>query len=302
MILAFHLFICLFEVFIYEDFIRAVLPERRWSRGQRMLMVIFTALGIWWINRLGLTIINFIGFPVCLLFLTFLLCKANWMKMVLFCFLGFFIIAGCEFLVGYLTAGRPGGQEKELIRTLTAKLTAFLFLHVAKSFPGRRKSEYAPFETVWFYLPPAASILVYFGLLYGPGGSQDHGFGRYFITAGCIGLMAMNLIIFFFYEKMIAAMEERREKENFDIKSRFEEKYYTQLEAVNEEYGQIVHDMRHIFQVIGSLAQSDNNENIVELLKKMETNIENVGSHFFCDNRIVNAVLAEKNRKLKDWE
>lgn len=49
--------------------------------------------------------------------------------------------------------------------------------------------------------------------------------------------------------------------------------------------------------MIGSLALSGGNENIVKLLENLKANIENVGSHFICDNKIVNAVLAGKEQE-----
>ncbi|MCM1426143.1 MAG: GHKL domain-containing protein [Eubacterium sp.] len=72
------------------------------------------------------------------------------------------------------------------------------------------------------------------------------------------------------------------------------EKYYRDLEKMQEQYDTFLHDIRHMMRTIASLAQEGDCEKIGSLIKDARASLENIEWKMICSHKVLNALLVER--------
>lgn len=82
------------------------------------------------------------------------------------------------------------------------------------------------------------------------------------------------------------------ELENTRLK--LEEKYYSDLEKLHEQYDIFLHDMKHTMRTIAALSEEGNCKEIGRLIEKMQTTLGSIDDQIICSHKILNSLLAER--------
>lgn len=83
-------------------------------------------------------------------------------------------------------------------------------------------------------------------------------------------------------------------KQNENNVSAMREKYYQDLEAMQEQYDVFIHDMRHTMRTIAALSQQGNCKEIERLIKELKISLAHIEQKMICSHKILNALLAER--------
>lgn len=296
--------ICVFEVYILYDFLHNILEERTKNR-----IIITTVLGIiaaliYGINYFQISQINLIG--VALLFLLgtiFLFCGG--LKARISYYLIFYIImVGMEFVVGifFTIITSPDYFIKELypfkyfVLVIITKLMAYMALRLIKLFLNRKEIGMRGKLLKMAFVVPVTTMLLYAGLFYANIQIEE---GKVILCIGCMLLLFSNVLVFYIIEKLTFVMEQNSEYELMDLQNTLNHTYYERMEEKHKQYA---HNLKEYLQTISGLATKCKSEEIVDILKDMEVEVDSISDKIYTNNSILNALLCEKELQAQKEE
>jgi sensor histidine kinase regulating citrate/malate metabolism len=89
-------------------------------------------------------------------------------------------------------------------------------------------------------------------------------------------------------------MNQNREYELMEMQNSLNKAYYGKLEEVGMQHKRYAHDLKEYLQTIGGLAVKCQSDEIVNILKDMEIEIDNIPDKIYTNNSTLNALLCEK--------
>lgn len=91
-----------------------------------------------------------------------------------------------------------------------------------------------------------------------------------------------------------------RRKRKKDICIALKEKYYQDLETMQEQYDVFLHDMKHSMRTIAALAETGDCDGIGDLVKDLRVTLGNIEWKMICSHKILNALLVERKAYADD--
>ena len=85
-----------------------------------------------------------------------------------------------------------------------------------------------------------------------------------------------------------------------DICAALKEKYYQDLETMQEQYDVFLHDMKHTMRTIAALAETGDCDRIGCLIKDLRVALGNIEWKMICSHKILNALLVERKEYADD--
>lgn len=97
------------------------------------------------------------------------------------------------------------------------------------------------------------------------------------MIVGTILLLFANVFTFYCIEELLTkAQEKNKEYELLNYQNKDEEIYYEKMEEISSEHRKYVHNLKVNIQTISGLTAQGKSEEIMGLLKEMETEIESI--------------------------
>ena len=78
------------------------------------------------------------------------------------------------------------------------------------------------------------------------------------------------------------------------------EKYYQDLETMQEQYDVFLHDMKHTMRTVAALAETGDCDRIGHLIKDLRVALGNIEWKMICSHKILNALLVERKEYADD--
>lgn len=293
------LLICIFEIYVFYDFLRDILEKRfdnKWITGA-VLGLMSVALYI--INQFNMTQINLIGVPVLFFFGIEILFCENWKTKISYCLMFYIIMLSMEFVAGILFMAISNDdfltEEKNpfgnFFLIIITKLLSYVVVRLIKLFINRKETGMRGKLLKIAFLLPVTTILLYTGLFYA---NIQIGKGKIILSIGCILLLFSNVLLFYIIEKLTSVMEQNSEYKMMELQNSLNNVYYSKLEEVGIRHKKYAHDLKEYLQTIGGLATKCKSDEIVEILKDMEVEIDSIPDKIHTSNSILNALLCEK--------
>lgn len=292
-------FICVFEVYVFYDFLHDILEKRTENK-----MCIMTVLGIllatlFGVNQLQISQLNLIAVPVLFLLGTVFLFCGN-LKARIFYYLIFYVImTGMECVVCFLYAILFPLEIsvielfpfRNLILAILLKLLSYVALRMIKLFLAKREVGMKGRLLKMTFLFPLTTMLLYAGLYYANIQIEE---GKWLLCMGVLLLLFSNILVFYIIEKLAFVMEENSEYELMDLQNTLNHAYYEKMEEVEEKQKQYAHNLKEYLQTINGLAVKNRSEEIVDILKEMEVEIDSIADKIYTEHHILNALLCQK--------
>lgn len=287
--------ICIFEAFMFYDFLHDFF-EKRTKNGYIIISVLgIMAVSIGTINYFQIMQLNLIGVGIVFLLGTVFLFYGSLKKKMSYWLIFYSIMLGMEFVVAILftimTSSQLQNKEyfpsRDFFITLICKLMTYVVLRLVKMFFQRKEVVYSGKLLNMTFILPVTTILIYFGLV-------QVLESKIFLWLGCILLLFCNVLVFYIIGKLIYVTEQNREYDLINLQYTLNHAYYERLEEVEEKHKQYAHDLKEYLQTISGLAISCKNEEIVSILKDMEVEINSISDKIYTNNRILNALICEK--------
>ncbi len=292
-------FICIFEIYVYYDFLQDILEKRLENKCVIGATLGFMAVALYVINQFDISQINLIGVPLLFFFGIVILFCGNWKTKISYCLMLYIIMLSMEFVAGilfmairnddFLTVEKnPFGNFFLIIIT---KLLSYVALRLIRLFINRKEIGMRGKLLKMAFLLPITTILLYTGLFYA---NIQIGRGKIILSIGCILLLFSNVLVFYIIEKLTCVMEQNSEYEMMELQNSLTHVYYSKLEEVGIRHKKYAHDLKEYLQTIGGLAAKCKSHEIVEILKDMEVEIDSIPDKLYTSNNILNALLCEK--------
>lgn len=293
------LLICMFEVYVFYDFLHNILEKR--TENKILISIVLGVMSVIMcgINHFQVSQINLLGGVLLFLLGTFFLFDGNVKTKISYYLIFYIIMTGMEFVVGifFIIITSSEFLTKELypfrnfILVIITKLASYVVLRLIKMFINSKEvGTRGKFLKITF-LFPMTTILVYAGLFYADIQIEE---GKIVLCIGCILLLFSNVLVFYIIERLTFVMEQNSEYELINLQNTLNNAYYGKLEEVEKKHKQYAHDLKEYLQTIGGLATKCKNEEIVHILKDMEVEIDSIPDKTYIDNSILNALLCEK--------
>lgn len=299
--------ICVFEVYICYDFLRDIIEERTKNR-----IIITTVLGIMavlicGINYFQISQINLVGVLLIFLFETLFLFCGSLKARISYYLIFYIIMAGMEFVVGIfftiITSSDYFIKElypfKYFLLVIITKLMAYMALRLIKLFLNRKEIGMRGRLLKMAFVVPVTTMLLYAGLFYANIQIEE---GKVILCIGCMLLLFSNVLVFYIIEKLTYVMEQNSEYELMDLQNTLNHTYYKRMEEVEEKHKQYAHNLKEYLQTISGLATKCKSEEIVDILKDMEVEVDSISDKIYTSNSILNALLCEKELQAQKEE
>lgn len=95
-------FICIFEIYVYYDFLQDILEKRLENKCVIGATLGFMAVALYVINQFDISQINLIGVPLLFFFGIVILFCGNWKTKISYCLMLYIIMLSMEFVAGIL--------------------------------------------------------------------------------------------------------------------------------------------------------------------------------------------------------
>lgn len=297
-------FVCLFEVYIFFDFLHDILENKLRNKGILVIALAGISLVMCGINQLHISQLNLLGgivlFLICIVFMFY----GDSKKKISYFLIFYIIMTGMEFVVGLLFVSIVSPETvtyelypfRNFIMVIITKLLSFVALRLIKLFWNRKEVGMRGKLLKMTFLFPVTTIMLYAGLFYA---NAQVGKGKSILCLGCILLLFSNVLVFYIVEKLTLVLEQNKEYEMMRLQNTFNHTYYQKLEEMGQKQKQYAHDLKEYLQTIGGLAVKNRNVEIVDIIKSMEVEIDSISDKMYTNHSILNALLCEKEQCAK---
>lgn len=291
--------ICAFEVYIFYDFLHDILEKRTENKILISVVLGIMSLVMCGINHFELSQLNLLGAILLFLLGTFILFDGNAKTKISYWLIFYIIMIGMEFVIGiffvFITSSEFLTKElypfRNFLLVIITKLVSYIVLRLVKMFINSKEVGTRGKLLKMTFIFPITTILVYTGLFYANIQMEK---GRMLLCMGCIFLLFSNVLVFYIIEKLTFVMEQNSEYELISLQNTLNNTHYGKLEEVERKHRQYAHDLKEYLQTIGGLAIKCKSEEIVDILKDMEVEIDSIPDKTYINNSILNTLLCEK--------
>lgn len=293
------LLICMFEVYVFYDFLNDILEKKTENK-----IFIFVVLGVISVLMIGINYfqisqINLLGALLLFLLGEFFLFDGNVKTKIFYYIIFYTVMTGMEFVVGIFftlfTSSEYLAEElfpfRNFLLVTITKLASFVALRLIKMFINSKEVGTRGKYLKITFLFPVTTMLVYAGLFYADIQMKN---GKIVLCIGCILLLFSNVLVFYIIEKLTLVLEQNSEYELINLQNTLNNTYYGKLEEVEKKHKRYAHDLKEYLQTIGGLAAKCKSEEIINILKDMEVEIDSIPDKTYINNSILNALLCEK--------
>ena len=176
---------------------------------------------------------------------------------------------------------------------------AYMALRLIKLFLNRNEIGMRGRLLKMAFAVPVTTMLLYAGLFYANIQIEE---GKVILCIGCMLLLFSNVLVFYIIEKLTYVMEQNSEYELMDLQNTLNHTYYKRMEDVEEKHKQYAHNLKEYLQTISGLATKCKSEEIVDILKDMEVEVDSISDKIYTSNSILNALLCEKELQAQKEE
>lgn len=234
-----------------------------------------------------------VGSNILLCFLVTCIYKENWLKGITLSIL----INTISFLfesVSYLIILRYSLVNIEFILSFVSTLVTYIFVMTLDKFINRKTDEKLSLaHWMSIFIVPSVSIYVVFILVL-----SEHKI--VYTELGVIGLLIVNFLIFYLYDELAEAFEEKYQKTLLKQNS---DAYLNQLELIknsNDNLRILRHDFKNHILALSSMAKKQENEKIISYLDSMQNQLLVKGNYVCTHNISFDSILNFKLHKANE--
>lgn len=303
-----NLLTCSFEIIMLNSFSNTLLGNRRKGGGLYNLgIMVFTIITQTSINCFDNTLINLLFVPIIFCIYVIMNYSDSLLKciciVVCFYMLGIapeFVISVIFSLTSYKDAEEILGNELSgLCLVVAAKIITFIIVKCIEQI--HKKNEYVEVENGIFcslLVLPIASIVLLIGVFYADMHIPVK--NKLFLEIGTGMLLFANAFMFYLFDKLVENMVKANKLERLYMKSETENRHYQQVEKLNEKHLALLHDIKKYLGTAAELIQAEENVKVVDIFKKLDIQIGKTSQVNYCGNKILNAILCERQMKANE--
>lgn len=288
---------CIFEISMYYIFYCGFFVHRRAVTSIKKILASAGAISLLFvINIANNSYLNLFGCTLVIWIYSLALFSSKFGRRLLYFLISLFVGIGCEFLFSVLLGVTENTNVKISdisLQMLTMKLMTFVILMILKQLLGMKKQVNSNNKIFLYYLCiPIASIIIMLLTYYaGLEMSPDR---KILLSVSFMLMLLGNVLVFYAYDKYSEELNKSAERELVISKQKMDLQYYNNIQNVENEYKEYIHNISNHLKTIGELAAANQDDTILSIIKNLNIDIEQGTMKMFCKNSVINAVLSEK--------
>lgn len=299
-----QLLCCVFEVYIYYEFFCAYFEFRQIFQiwWHRMTVGVVSVMGLFFVNSLGSSYMNLIGF-IFIIWTSFVIVfQADIGSRVIYFLMALFIGAGCEFLFGILLSVPIYIQNQHSVVNLssipwhmfTMKLLTYILLSITKQCFGHSNKVMSSKLFLNYLFIPTASFEIMLLTYYSGVDAMMERSSRALLCIVFALMLLGNILIFRAFNRYSDELNISTEQKLIILRQGIDLQYYSQLQMLDNKQQTFIHDMSHYLKTIGELAKEKRVDSIISIIQDLNIELENNVLTIYCNNPVVNSILSEK--------
>lgn len=308
-----QIFVCVFEVYLMFDFFSSFfsLKESLKSKYAKVGIVSGLSVCVYFVNRIGSSGVNVFFMQVFYLMLVFLAFSGDVLKKLLHYIIASMIMLSSEFLFLLILSDASQfsfdvmqyNSFSFIVILLGIKLLTYLLFSIFKRVSPNtrdRKIDIKHFflQTIipvsWFGIIIATA---YLNVEFNASESV-----QILLIVSCILGIVGNVLIFYAFNRYFLSVEKIQQQNIMITKLEMEERYYEQMDNVNQKHAKMLHDIHHYLTTIGEMASQNRDEDILEILSELQIRVADREKIDYCENKLLNAILNEKRKSAQSIE
>lgn len=289
---------CFADFFIAYSFYKGFFDLKENLNNKKAVCIcICAALILYGINLIGIAMLNLIASSIMLILTFNYLFKGRLSAKIMYYIIMMTVMLGSEVICAVLYEQSSQGSSINLsdvpFQTFMSKLVAFIILLILRHCVGK-KQRMVNRVFFTFLLLPATSVgmmctTFYMSedVLYTPGIKLT-------LTILFALVVFGNLIVFSAFNSYSEELNKSMHNELIIAKEKANRKYYEKITEVNEERRMLIHDVKHYLSGLRGLINSDKKEEALELINRLNGNLDENELTIYTSVPIIDAMLTEK--------
>lgn len=293
---------CIVEIYVIYTFFACFFEKKFWAKERKNLFVInaVAVFSLYGVNLVGKRELNLVMFIVITLAYAMTLFAGKTGSKVLCYIVADSIIFASECLFGIIFNQT---NEKDMLMSgahheiLPLKLLTYIVFVLAEQFIGKSRRKMDNHVFIEYLCLPVAGFGIMAGIFYSGIDFDTNVYVKVLITV-CFSLLLIgNILVFYAFNRYSEEMYQNAEKQILITKQQADLKYYTQMDEVQGNHNEFIHNINHYLSLIHNYARQDDCESIMKAVEEMNGHIEDSETEIFCSHHVLNMILSEK----KGW-
>ncbi len=305
-----QLLVCLFEVYLMFDFFSSFFSFRKILQHKcaKIGIVLALSLCVYIVNCFGSSVVNLLSMLVIYLCLLLLAFEGSYIKKISYYLTAIAIMVGSEFLFVILKE-LPSNFSLSyiepysftmLISLICVKVIAFFLFNIVKRIP-KKSSKKMDFHNLLIYSTiPVFTLGIMISIAYLNIEYESLGKIKFMLIFSCVLGMIGNALIFYAFDRHCLSLEQLQQQDLMITKLAMEEKHYEQIDELNREHAELLHDIHHYLKIIGEVALENKNDDVLAILEKLQIRVSDESKVVYCENNLLNVILNEKRKRAEE--
>lgn len=302
-----QIFICFFEAYLMFDFYQAFFQRKRIfsARITPVFIILLEVICIRSINSFGKSEINIILMPIAYMVMVLIFFDGSLLKKVLCCIIAASIMFGTEFLFMLIMSHSSDSalnemqtsQEVMVLIMVAMKLFTFIMFNVVKKIVSNNGRQMSIKVFLQYIILPISTMGLIIAIAYTDIDYEVMTQVRNLMIISAALALCGNVLIFYAFEKHAAFMEKLKEQEVTITKMSMDEKYFLQIQEIQQEHAILLHDVHHNLRVIAELAAEEKSEHILSIVSELKNEFSNSKEAIYSQNKLLNIILHDKRKE-----
>lgn len=302
-----QVFVCIFEVYLMFDFFSSFFPlkEALSEKHKRVLIVLGSSACVFIVNALNNSIINIAAMQVIYLFILFGAFCGGFFKRIVYYVMATAIMSGSEFIAIVLLSLPSDFSMSDIQKNpisiiyslLCAKLLSFIFFNVVKRIPKNTSNKMDLKNLMLYIVVPVSMMGIMIAIAYLNIDFASMGIGKVLLIFSSILAIVGSVLTFYVFDRYSSTTERLRQQELMIARMEMEERYYEQVEEMNQRHASLIHDFHHYLKTIGEAAAENHDKDVLGIVSELKIQAADTETVIFCGHRLLNAILNEKRKE-----
>lgn len=300
--------ICVLEVYLVFDFFSTFFGLRCRFAGRYTQAALIPAIaaGVYGINTFNNATVNIISMFMNYLAVILIFFQGKLFKKFLYYITAMIIMAGGDFLfvvmMSLQTDFAMSKIESDIVKftalVIGVKLFTLILFNIAKKISKDAGDDRIDFKiTLLYSVLSIALIGIMISIARLNVDFSSAKTTQLLLLFSCVLALLGSVIVFYVFNRYARSIWQLQQQELVILRMEMEEKHYREIEQVNEEHAAFWHDVRHYMKVIGEMASEGQNEEILQILSKLQIEVSDTMSAVYCANHLLNTILNEKKKE-----
>ena len=290
---------CIVEIYLIYTFFDCFFQKKSWTleRKNLYLMNAGAVFTLYAVNLVGKRELNFAMFMVITMVYVMALFAGKAGSRVLCYIVANSIIFASECLFAIIFNQT---NEKNMLMSgvhleiISLKLLTYIIFVLVEQLIGKSNRKMDNHIFIEYLCLPVAGFGIMAGIFYSGFDFGADVYVKTLITVWFSLLLIGNILVFHAFNRYSEEMYQNAENQLLITKQQADLKYYTQMDEVQGNHNEFIHNMNHYLSMIHNFARQGDCKSIMRAVEEMNGHIEGSETEIFCSHHVLNMILSEK--------